>query len=210
MDRSSHSLSFSPSCSPFPTYTAAFQATVKPIQKGIRIHFHWKHFVLSCHLLLYQPPNPHMPFLWSLVSHIWKPRVFGHCVLQRSLRELLFFTSNSPLKTCAYAYDPNSLDNIDLNVFFFLYASAKLILKIPHVLQILTFIVFMENVLILSPEASAEAVTPSRQGVAVCPPLPRQSPCSSFTRVAKDDFQLILDGEFLQLNWGVDVKWVNN
>lgn len=94
--------------------------------------------------------------------------------------------------------------------FFFLYASAKLILKIPHVLQILTFIVFMENVLILSPEASAEAVTPSRQGVAVCPPLPRQSPCSSFTRVAKDDFQLILDGEFLQVNWGVDVKWVNN
>lgn len=131
MDRSSHSLSFSPSCSPFPTYTAAFQATVKPIQKGIRIHFHWKHFVLSYHLLLYQPPNPHMPFLWSLVSHIWKPRIFGHCVLQRSLRELLFFTSNSPLKTCAYAYGPNSLDNINLNVFFFSLCQCQINSKDP-------------------------------------------------------------------------------
>lgn len=153
MDHSSHSLSFSPSCSSFPTFpTISFQATVKPIQKGIRIHFHEKRFVLSCHLLLYQPPNPHVPFPWFSVSHIRKLKVFFCCTVKRSLRELLFFTSNSPLlKQVLNAYSP--LYNANLNLLFFM-PVANLILKVLHALQILTFIVFMGSMAISSPLCS--------------------------------------------------------
>lgn len=156
MDHSSHSLSFSPSCSSFPTYTISFQATVKPIQKGIRIHFHEKRFVLSCHLLLYQPPNPHVPFPWFSVSHIGKLKVFFCCTVKHSLHELLFFTSNSPLlKQVLNAYSP--LYNANLNLPFFM-PVANLILKVLHALQtlswfnpkILTFIVFMGSMAVSS------------------------------------------------------------
>lgn len=153
MDHSSHSLSFSPSCSSFPTYTISFQATVKPIQKGIRIHFHEKRFVLSCHLLLHQPPNPHVPFPWFSVSHIRKLKVFFCCTVKRSLRELLFFMSNSSLlKQVLNAYSP--LYNANLNLLFFM-PVANLILKVLHALQILTFIVFTGSMAISSPLCSA-------------------------------------------------------
>ena len=133
--------------------------------------------MLSCHLLLYQPPNPHMPFPWSSVSRIRKLKVFFRCTMKHSLHELLFFMSTSPLpKQVVNAYGPNpcSLCSADLNLLFYM-PVANLILKVPHALQILTFIVFMGSMAVSSPLCSTIICSLTKGG----PRLPDCAPALS-------------------------------